>query len=346
MVRKANMAKYHVNPSTGEAGPCRAEKNCPFGDLTTEHFDTAEDARRAYEKVMSASPWTGTSKVRVVGTTILNDGQNAEVVEVGKETFRIENRTADDGAEFVVISQPIPNSRGAQGSEVLLYPSSRVSYGEAIEALEKVNGDLTGKVFNDKTRQFEVYQSTNPHDNRVRTVKTLHRDDGMLAEVELNGKFYAILPPKKKFLSGSYSTQIMAANVYKVEEDGTPALAINSSGGWKVKGTGGDAVDYLEKNAHAGAFQSPESEAATRDTKRISEASDPELYRNLRNRLDEWETDRMELDLDGEHYRVTYSSGDPDHLQVLRRPIVNQSSLTSFDREFAEETSLSVASEE
>ena len=33
----------------GEAGICRARKSCPFGDLETEHFATADEARAAYE---------------------------------------------------------------------------------------------------------------------------------------------------------------------------------------------------------------------------------------------------------------------------------------------------------
>lgn len=44
------MAKYHVNPETGEAGQCRARKNCPFGDLEADHYTSPEAARDAYEK--------------------------------------------------------------------------------------------------------------------------------------------------------------------------------------------------------------------------------------------------------------------------------------------------------
>lgn len=47
------MAKYHVNPSTGEAGPCRAASgNCPFGGEDAHHDDPAK-ARSAYESAMS-----------------------------------------------------------------------------------------------------------------------------------------------------------------------------------------------------------------------------------------------------------------------------------------------------
>src|SRR5579875_3653762 len=45
------MARYHIN-SNGEAG------GCPFGG-ENEHYSTPEDARKAYEKVMSGETWTG-----------------------------------------------------------------------------------------------------------------------------------------------------------------------------------------------------------------------------------------------------------------------------------------------
>lgn len=44
------MAKYHINPETGNAGECSAKKdNCPFG-ADSEHYTTPEAAREAYEK--------------------------------------------------------------------------------------------------------------------------------------------------------------------------------------------------------------------------------------------------------------------------------------------------------
>ena len=43
------MAKYHINYK-GEAGLCRAEKNCPFGG-DEDHFVSPEAARAAYESI-------------------------------------------------------------------------------------------------------------------------------------------------------------------------------------------------------------------------------------------------------------------------------------------------------
>lgn len=47
------MTKYHVNPSTGRAGQCKAMSNCPFGDLETDHYLTKEEANVAYESSMT-----------------------------------------------------------------------------------------------------------------------------------------------------------------------------------------------------------------------------------------------------------------------------------------------------
>lgn len=44
------MSKYHVNPTTGEPGLCRAKKACPFGSAD-EHHETKQDARAAYEEL-------------------------------------------------------------------------------------------------------------------------------------------------------------------------------------------------------------------------------------------------------------------------------------------------------
>lgn len=48
------MAKFHVNPETGEPGKCSAaEGNCPFKDVS-EHFESAAEAREGYEKEMES----------------------------------------------------------------------------------------------------------------------------------------------------------------------------------------------------------------------------------------------------------------------------------------------------
>lgn len=47
------MAKYHVNPNTGNSGSCKSTKGkCPFGS-EEEHFSTPEAANQAAEKLMA-----------------------------------------------------------------------------------------------------------------------------------------------------------------------------------------------------------------------------------------------------------------------------------------------------
>lgn len=41
--------KYHINSTTGEPGLCKAKIKCRFGDIETEHYDSKESARNAYE---------------------------------------------------------------------------------------------------------------------------------------------------------------------------------------------------------------------------------------------------------------------------------------------------------
>lgn len=47
------MAKYHVNPGTGRASQCSATFKCPFGDLESDHYASAADARKSFEDKMA-----------------------------------------------------------------------------------------------------------------------------------------------------------------------------------------------------------------------------------------------------------------------------------------------------
>jgi len=47
------MAKFHIN-NNGTAGKCSAQISCPFGDLEEQHWDTAAEARAAYEESQAA----------------------------------------------------------------------------------------------------------------------------------------------------------------------------------------------------------------------------------------------------------------------------------------------------
>lgn len=45
------MSRFHINPESGEPGECSAEEGkCPFGG---EHYDSKQEARKAYEESMN-----------------------------------------------------------------------------------------------------------------------------------------------------------------------------------------------------------------------------------------------------------------------------------------------------
>lgn len=46
------MTRYHLNPDTGIPGRCSAINSCPFGDLSRDHYNTREEALKAYESKM------------------------------------------------------------------------------------------------------------------------------------------------------------------------------------------------------------------------------------------------------------------------------------------------------
>lgn len=51
------MAKYHVNPASGNARECHAIYNCPFGGEEA-HWDSKEAAAEAYEQAMATETFT------------------------------------------------------------------------------------------------------------------------------------------------------------------------------------------------------------------------------------------------------------------------------------------------
>lgn len=64
------MAKFHINPSTGEAGACSAVKGkCPFGG-PADHYGSADEARAAYEVTMSSHAVVPQKRAKTLGDDI------------------------------------------------------------------------------------------------------------------------------------------------------------------------------------------------------------------------------------------------------------------------------------
>lgn len=82
------MDKFHINPKTGNAGICKAEKGqCPFG-RDEDHFDTRGEARKSWESLQETwEPVNWKSKIPLA--------DNAEVVA----TFYINSPYVKPGAD-------------------------------------------------------------------------------------------------------------------------------------------------------------------------------------------------------------------------------------------------------
>lgn len=82
------MAKFHINPMTGNAGRCSAVNGrCPFGEADN-HFDSIEEARGAYEAVKSGYGFPQTLKK----TSLVED----EDVAVEKNSSDFDSVSFDD----------------------------------------------------------------------------------------------------------------------------------------------------------------------------------------------------------------------------------------------------------
>lgn len=72
------MAKYHVNPNTGNSGTCKAAKGkCPFG-TEEQHYSSPEAAGQAAEKLMSEQYSAVNTAYRKKDTSALS-GMNREL---------------------------------------------------------------------------------------------------------------------------------------------------------------------------------------------------------------------------------------------------------------------------
>lgn len=94
------MAKFHVNPNTGDASPCRAEKGqCPFGSAD-EHYNTKEEAYAAFE----ASQETFSVVLKKNGSAPANERQVSSFdakVESAIKVLQDEFDAAENKAEWI-----------------------------------------------------------------------------------------------------------------------------------------------------------------------------------------------------------------------------------------------------
>lgn len=99
-----NKLSFHVNPTTGEPGLCRASvKACPFGG-EADHYETQADARRAFEDSMASTIFSKAPR-KISGVTVperfyhLTPLRNLEAIKAAGLKPSIGERSEDLGEE-------------------------------------------------------------------------------------------------------------------------------------------------------------------------------------------------------------------------------------------------------
>lgn len=133
------MARYHLNPKTGDPGVCRATVACPYGDLARDHYGSKEEARAAYERAQQA--FTRPDGVRAIPRPLALDS----------ETVKLLDRIAASGAEPLVVGGTVRDSlaTGAVPKDVDVEVHGVSNMDELVELLKR-NGyrvDEVGKSF-------------------------------------------------------------------------------------------------------------------------------------------------------------------------------------------------------
>ena len=95
---------FHINPATGEPGKCSAVvKSCPFGG-ESEHYESKDAARKAYETSMAGASFTKTSRT-VMGVPVperfyhLTPRRNLDAIKAQGLMPSIGERSEDLGEE-------------------------------------------------------------------------------------------------------------------------------------------------------------------------------------------------------------------------------------------------------
>lgn len=92
------MARYHINPLTGNPTVCKAKIKCRFGGMEHDHYDSKEEAREAYERSAEISSLPALDSVRKLsyGAKLLRaiDRTQAEIVEIS--LLKKETKSAND----------------------------------------------------------------------------------------------------------------------------------------------------------------------------------------------------------------------------------------------------------
>lgn len=90
------MTVYHLNPTTGEPGLCKALKACPFSSLEA-HYSSEAEARKAYETQMDAS--------QIVARSFSSLCEGSRIVILGEPSKTLALELQSRGFDVVVASE-------------------------------------------------------------------------------------------------------------------------------------------------------------------------------------------------------------------------------------------------
>ena len=93
------MARFHINPKTGNPGQCRAQQACPFGGAE-DHYSSQEEARAAYERKQASSTFTKHSAV----------ASRPHVLPLERPTEELLERLEAAGAQPLVVGGAVRDS--------------------------------------------------------------------------------------------------------------------------------------------------------------------------------------------------------------------------------------------
>ena len=183
------MSKYHINPSTGEAKPCKAQLSCPFG-TSMPHFENKQEAQEYFENIMEENPKKTDEEKKLLnqlefdnmetviainearrGNIIIN-GEKWEYFDQASEQQYSQGNSqaiADYISEF---SQPMPDDE-----EEYFIPLKTMTY----EPIGKEIKEHSANVFTYKGQEYVIdfaYSEINPNAEYpyIDTVKNWKKD--------------------------------------------------------------------------------------------------------------------------------------------------------------------------
>lgn len=189
------MSKYHVNPA-GEPGPCGANKQCPFGG-DSDHYETKEAAREAYEKNMAAETLPAASKKSAEGDAEVSKAIYA-LISSGDDSYLYNPKAAENwanktGMKQETVQAAIDQLKKEDAEELAAKEDQRVA--KANNIIQKTDPDVS-KV---KKGSTVVIKNGN---TLVRLNVTSHRN-GKISGNGDDGNYYSGEPDTEILTSAS-----------------------------------------------------------------------------------------------------------------------------------------------